>query len=235
MKKKVSLLTGLLLLGGYAIPQARDGTAMFQKKLSQPAAIISLPYTPKITKAAFQDYLSKTSNKDQEKAKTYLLSANTKIAKANTSDADMHFFIGQGDSQNKNGSVIYLKLNSFSRYENNLRSLPIQFDMEKAIDYLDNLAIAIKPYATELQKKWQQKVQANSQKTFNLLVEECKRLDMKKTTIQLKIDQNKNAKRADGLRKDMVEVEKKISENVTSRTKLEYNIAQQAIALASLQ
>ena len=106
--------------------------------------------------------------------------------------------------------------------------------MQEAINYLDNLAVAIKPYALSLQQKWQQKIIANSRQALGKLVEDGKRLDVKRTAINLKIDQKQNVKNVEDLKRDIAKVDKKISENVMSRTKLEGDITKQATALALL-
>ena len=235
MKKTFVLMTGLLLLSGFVIAQAKDGTAAFQKTMAQPVIMLHLPYSPIVTERAFYDYLSKTSKKDQKEAINYQLSTNTVLVKNNFSNADMHFFIGPGDGQNKNESVIYLKLNSFTRYENTLDSNVINFDMQEAKNYLNNLAIAIQPYATNLQKKLQQKDLVNSQKKYSVLINEGIKLETKRKTIDFRINENSKEKRVDGLTKEKIRNDKKINENHLARTILNADITKQMAALALLR
>ena len=116
MMKNLILLTGSLFLCELVMAQAKDGTAELQKTtLSQPAALLYLPYSPQVTEKAFYNYLLKTTNKQQKEATNFLLSTNTLLAKSNVSNADMHFFISSRGNSNKNESVIYLKLNSFTK------------------------------------------------------------------------------------------------------------------------
>jgi hypothetical protein len=120
--KKLFVVTGFLFLCGYAIGQAKDGTADLQSTASsQPAASIYLPYSPEVVKKALNNYLSQTSDREQKNAKGYLLSSNTLIVKNNKSDADMHFVIGLKDPTTINESVVYLKLNSPSSYEQSVQ------------------------------------------------------------------------------------------------------------------
>jgi hypothetical protein len=63
----------------------------------------------------------------------------------------MCFEIGAKDIQHPNESVVYLKLNSFNRDLNDqATNTPIRFDIQQAKDYLDNLAVAIQPYAADM-------------------------------------------------------------------------------------
>lgn len=236
MKKALIAMTGLLLLSGFVMAQAIDGTAAFQKTtMSQPVVMIHLPYSPSITERAFHDYLSKASKKDQKEAANYQLSTSTVLVKNNVSNADMHFFIGRGDSQNKNESVIYLKLNSFTRYESTMDSNVVNFDMQEAKDYLNNLAIAIQPYAAELQKKLQQKDLANSQKAYNVLTDKGNKLQIKRKAIENRISDDTKGKNIDGLTKEKNRNDQKIKENLGALMNLNADINKQMAALALLR
>lgn len=236
MKKTFVLITGLLLLNGFVMAQAKESIAVFQAiTMSQPVVMLHLPYAPVVTERAFKDYLSKISKKDQKEAINYQLSTNTVLVKNNFSNADMHFFIGRGNSQNKNESVIYLKLNSFTRYENTLDSNVINFDMQEAKDYLNNLAIAIQPYAADLQKKLQQKDLANSQKKYSVLTNEGNKLETKRKTIDFRISDNRKGKKIDRLAREKDLNNMKINENLVARTNLNADITKQMAALALLK
>ncbi|HZF64088.1 MAG TPA: hypothetical protein VEZ55_06385 [Chitinophagaceae bacterium] len=236
MTNKLFLLLGSLLLYTIVMAQARDGTADLQRsKLSQSAALLNLPYSPDITRKAFSDYLSKTSNKDQKNAKDYLLSGNTLLAKNNVSQADMHFLIGNRDKQNKNESVIYLKLNSFSTDENGLKTSPYYFDMQQAMDYLDNLAVAIQPYAAGLQLRSQQKDLADSKKVNVSLADEGDQLEAKRIMLNYQISENERESKVAHLAKRKLKNDKKIDENLLARAALNNSIKQQTAALALLK
>lgn len=232
--KRLFVATGFLLLCGFAIGQAKDGTAEFQKTVtSQPVALIYLPYSPQVVQKALADYLSKTSNKQQENAEGYLLSSNTLIVKSNKSGADMHFAIGLKNDSEINESVIYLKLNSFSNEQDSLGKA-IQFDMQDAKDYLDNLAIAIKPYASDLQLKLQQKKLLDAQDKNRSLVTEGNKLEEERKKIQELISENKSAKKEIRLVERKIKNDKSIDENLTARLDLSNDIAKQVADLALL-
>jgi hypothetical protein len=234
--KRLFSATGFLFLCGLAIGQAKDGTAEFQKMAApQTAALIYLPYSPEVVQKALADYLVKTGDKQQENAKGYLLSSNTFIVKNNKSGADMHFVIGLKiqDTMTLNESVVYLKLNSFSNDESSTGKA-IRFDMQDAKDYLDNLAIAIKPHASDLQLKLQQKNLLDAQDKNKSLVTEGNKLEEERKKIQVQIDENKSAKKETRLVERKIKNEKLIEENQTARFNLSNDITQQIAALAIL-
>lgn len=232
--KKLFVVTGFLFLCGYAIGQAKDGTAELQSASSQPAALIYLPYAPEVVKNALNNYLSQTTDRQQKNAKGYLLSSNTLIVKNNKSDADMHFVIGLKDPTNINESVVYLKLNASSNYLDSAQT-STRFDMQDAKDYLDNLAIAIKPYASKLQLELQQKKLADARNKNTALVQEGDKLEQKRKNIQIKIGENENYKRDKGLARRKAKNDKLINENLTAQLNLSNDIAKQMAALALLK
>ena len=232
--KRLFVATGFLFLCGFAIGQATDGTSELQKiGTSQPAALIYLPYSPQVVQKALSDYLLKTSDRQKENAAGYLLSSNTFIVKNNTSGADMNFAIGLRDRGTINESVVFLKLNSFSKDENGTGQ-PMQFDMQDAKDYLDNLAIAIKPYASDLQLKLQQKKLLDAQDKNRSLVTEGNKLEEERKKIQELISENKSAKKEIRLVERKIKNDKSIDENLTARLDLSNDIAKQVADLALL-
>src|SRR4030095_12734141 len=232
--KKLFVATGFLFLCGFSIGQATDGTSELQKiATSQPAALIYVPYAPQVVQKALSNYLLKTSDKQQENAAGYLLSPNTFIVKNNKSGADMNLAIGLRDQSTVNESVIFLKLNSFSKDENSTGHA-IQFDMQDAKDYLDNLAIAIKPYASDLQLKLQQKNLSDAQDKNRSLIAEGNKLEGERKKIQSQISENKSAKKETRLVERKIKNGKLIDENLTARLNLSNDIAKQTAELALL-
>lgn len=230
--KKLFVVTGFLFLCGYAIGQAKDGTADLQLTVaSQPAASIYLPYSPEVVKKALANYISKDSEREQRNANGYLLSSNTLIVKNNKSGSDMRFIIGLKDATNVNVSVVYLKLNSFSNYLDSAQTAT-QFDMQDAKDYLDNLAIAIKPFASKQQLELQKKNLADAQSKTTSLLQDGDKLEQKRKNIQIKIGENENYKRDKGLARRKAKNDKLINENLAAQLSLSNDITQQMAALA---
>ena len=110
----------------------------------------------------------------------------------------------------------------------------MQFDMQAAKDYLDNLAIAIKPYASELQLKLQQKNLSDAQDKHTSLITEGNKLEEERKKIQVKIDENKSAKKETRLVERKIKNERLIDENLTARLNLGDDITKQIAALALL-
>lgn len=233
--KKLVVAIGFLFLFGHAISQAKDGTAELQKTVaSQPAALIYLPYSPDVTRKALDNYINKTNDKAQKNSKEYLLSDNTSIEKNNISSADLHFMIGLKDQSNQNESAVYLKLNSFSNYDDEAKTL-IQFNMQDAKDYLDNLAIAIKPYASNLQLALQQKNLSTAHKKNSSLITQGNKLEQKRKKIQMQMGENENYRKDKGLAKRKTNNDTMVKENLNSRLSLSNDIAKQTVALALLK
>ena len=132
-----------------------------------------------------------------------------------------------------NESVVYLKLNSISNDENSIGKA-IQFDMQDAKDYLDNLAIAIKPRASDLQLKLQQKSLSDAQDKYTSLITEGNKLDEERKKIQVQIGENKSAKKEIRLVERKIKNEKLIDENLKARLNLSNDIDKQIASLALL-
>jgi hypothetical protein len=232
--KKLFVATGFLFLCGYAIGQAMNGTAEFHKTVtSQPVALIYLPYSPEVVTKALGNYLSTTDDSREKNAEQYLLSSNTLIVKNNKSNGDMHFVIGLKDYRNTNESVIYLKLNSSSNNEVNTGAA-LQFSMQDAKDYLNNLAIAIKPYASELQLKLQQKNLSDAHGKNTSLVKEANKLEQKRKKIQIRMGENENYKRDNAIARRKAKNDKLIDDNLAAQLNLSNEIAKQTAALSLL-
>ena len=232
--KRLFVAIGFLFLCGFAIGQAQDGTAEFQKTvITRPAALIYLPYSPGVVRKALDNYLSKAGDREEKNARGYLLSSQTLIVRNNKTNADMHFVIGLKNSINSNESVIYLKLNAASGYEPGEKT-PVPFAMQDAKDYLDNLAIAIKPYASELQLQLQKKnLLAARDKSLSLIAEGDK-LEDKKKMIQSQIGEKEDSIKDKSLARKKAKTDRLISENLTERMSLNDDISKQISALSLL-
>jgi hypothetical protein len=107
--------------------------------------------------------------------------------------------------------------------------------MQDAKDYLDNLAIAIKPYAGKLQLELQQKNLADARNKNTSLIQQGDKLDQKGKNIQIKIGENENYKRDKGLARRKAKNDKLINENLAAQLSLSNDITQQMAALALLK
>ena len=68
-------------------------------------------------------------------------------------------------------------------------------NMQDAKDYLDNLATAIKPYASDLQLKLQKKNLSDAQDNNRSLITEGNKLEEERKNIQVQIGENESYKK----------------------------------------
>ena len=66
-------------------------------------------------------------------------------------------------------------------------------NMQDAKDYLDNLAIAIRPYASDLQLKLQQKNLSDAQDNNRSLITEGNKLEEERKKIHVQVGQNEKS------------------------------------------
>lgn len=233
MKKLLSSVTTLLLCS-FVIGQAKDGTQEYKSiSRAQPVALIYLPYSPNVAEHAFRSYLLKTKGKDEKTG--YQLSVNTALIKANTENANINFAIGAKENGSANECVVYLKLNSLSENNDNSSPTDIQFDMEDAKEYLDNMAVAIKSEATALQLIQQKKSLAIAQQHGRDLAD--KAIDLEKTRKAIAKEQtaaNRNEKQQKDLDKRMAANQHDIDVNLASQGNQNTIINNQQASLALL-
>jgi len=212
--KKLFFVSGLLLLSGYLVAQARDGTDELQKSdAAQAAAVIHLPYAPVVVKKALNDYLFKNGEKAQDKAEGFLISSNTVLVKNNINNANIYLQIGAKDEAHLNETVIYLKLNSAFDSPDKSSPTNVLFDMQDAKNYLDNLAVAIKPYAAGLQLELQEKNLANAEAKSASLKNEGSNLEKTRKGIEQEMAATKSNKSGSRLAKRKLRNDQLIADN----------------------
>jgi hypothetical protein len=173
----------ILFLSVVVFGQAKYGNVEIRKVISsEPAVFIYLPYSPAVVNHALNAYVSNTIKAD--KTKDYLLASNTELAKNNTDGANFIFNIGLKDETNPNETVVYMKLNSTveASYPITVAKVAkkVTFDEQQAIDFLNNFAIAIQPYATNLQIKTQKKNLQLAQEKYEALKKQGIKLEQER-------------------------------------------------------
>ena len=232
--KKLIVLSGYLLLHLVVLSQPIGMPGNSQNTLnSESKVLINLPYSSDVVVSALSDYLSKSGKKQQNAAQGYLLSANTLLVKRNKADADLHFAIDNKSANNKYASVIYLKLQS-TVSEDNFRETTVNFDRNDAQDYLDNLAIAIQPYARKLQIQHQQEWLSQSITRMSDLVEKGKELELERIEIEGRLSANTTLKQKNRLQKKKLENDAAININSRDQLTQSYDITQQISSLDKL-
>jgi hypothetical protein len=234
--KKLLFVSGILMLSCYAMGQARDGTAeLKQSGKAEQAVMIDLPYAPAVVESALTDYLSKTTIKEQKNATGFLLSCNTLLVKNNIKGAEIVFQVGAKDYSRTNESVIYLKLNSNVQSSDNYGSTENHFDMSDAMNYLENLAIAIRPYATDMQLKLQKKDLKNAQEKSLYLTQQGVKLEQNRKQIVKDMSSNNTDKKTADLIRRKTKNTQQIDMNIAAKARNDKEIDGQISALASLE
>jgi hypothetical protein len=234
--KKLFFVSGILMLSCYAMGQARDGTADLKKSgRSEQAVMIDLPYAPAVVQAALNDYLSKTTNKEQKTATGFLLSHNTLLVKNNIKGADMVFVIGPKGYFHPNETEIYLKLNSNVQSSDDGRSTENHFDISDAKSYLENLSVAIKPYATGLQLKLQKKDLKNLQEKSRSLATQDRKLEENRMKIVRAMSSDNTDRKNARLLKRKISNMQEIDVNMAAKVRNNKEVDDQITALALLE
>lgn len=174
----------VLLLSLAVIGQARDGTPEFQKfRKAETVLAINLPYAPEVVIKAFKAYLLKNSYNEQLRAKNYLLSANTALIKTNP-DFDLIFEVTEKNSTEPDQSIVYFNMNPtpVQRMDYNVSSNP-DYNKDEVLSYLNNLAVAIQPYAKDLQMDLQVRSLDKSERSVAKLEKQAADLNIIKANI----------------------------------------------------
>jgi hypothetical protein len=229
--KKILFSMALLLLSTFVFGQAQERqTPQSEKKMN--SAAILLPYSPQVVYKALENFVSKQGKSEQKKAIGYQLSESTLLDKNNIYGFDKHFFYGLNSTGNPNETALYLNLESSRQNDNKVEVN--QFDMQQAKDYLNNLAIAITPYATDLQLKLQNKNLVNSQAKGQLLVDEGIELNKQQAAFKQSIYANSSSSKNNRLTKRLMKNKQKIDNNIIAQANQNNEITKQKIALALL-
>lgn len=154
--KKLLLSFCMILLVSLVFGQARDGTTEYNYNANkQPAALIYLPYSPNVVSSAILHYKNEGYNVKDASSKMYESFQNTSLIQDNISVENLTFKIGYKDLQNKNITAVYLMLETSlleSTVYDDYRPRTVHFlDMDQAIAFLNNLAVAIQSYASNKQ------------------------------------------------------------------------------------
>ncbi len=222
----------LLLLSGCAFGQARDGTADLKKTgFSENAVLIYLPYSSDVVKQALQDFVLKASKNKNRDTVSFKLASNTELAEKNIKNADMHFEIGNKDNLHPNESVVYLKLRSSVETNNGTGETDFLFDKQQAIDFLNNFAIAIKPYATDMQLQFQKDNLAYAEKRNDVLIKQGNKLEKRKSASNLLTTDNLTNRASGNRAKRERHNQQLIDENLTAQASQRIEIDNQKSSL----
>jgi hypothetical protein len=233
--KKMLMAMGLFLVSICVLGQAQESTIPQIKNAASTmnAARIFLPYSPEVVIAALNDFLLKQGKVQEKKATGFLLSENTLLAKNNVKAADMHFFLELKSSGNPNETTVYLGLESSVQDISNVLVVNY-FDLQQAKDYLDNLAIAIEPYAADLQLKLQTKNLLHAQAKGQQLASEGIKLNQQRVNMMKKMGGNTASSNSERLTKQLAKNLRQIDNNKVSQANQNTEIQKQKLAIVLL-
>lgn len=179
----------MFLISGIIYGQAHEGAVEYQKS-QQSAAVIEVPYSPEIVKAAMNDYLSKKGKAKGNDTKGFTSYRNTEVTDLDSINGDLNFKVERKSRKDRNISVISLLITPPSTDSSTLNKTQY-FDMEEAKTYLNELVPAIEAYNLELQIKDQNKGVISAENKYKSLANEGVELERKKLAIEKKIESNK--------------------------------------------
>ena len=233
--KKILIWVSFLVLPITVFGQAQESTIpqLKNEAAKMMAAKIDLPYAPQVVIEALQNYVWETGRGKARKATGYQLSENTLLVNKNSKSADMHFFVILKNTDNPNETVLYLNLESFTKDYNN-NEVAYVFAMQDAKDYLDNLELAIKHPATDLQVQLQNKNLAQSKAKSLFLVQEARDLNSQQQGMKSELAGNNTFKKNERLTKKLDRVNQKIDINGIQQANQEDATLKQGVALALL-
>jgi hypothetical protein len=172
------------------VGQAKEGMVKFQK-VQQPAAIIELPYTPDMVRAAMNDYLSKKGKLKGNDLKGFTTFRNTQPLQNNdVANADLYFRVENKKSQENGTSTISLLLTAPKEGDANAYNTNY-LNMEQAKTFLNDLGPAIEAYNLEQQIKNQNEAVIKAESQYKNLTDEGADLERKRVSIEKKQENNK--------------------------------------------
>jgi hypothetical protein len=172
------------------VGQAKEGMVKFQK-VQQPAAIIELPYTPDMVRAAMNDYLSKKGKLKGNDLKGFTTFRNTQPLQNNdVANADLYFRVENKKSQENGTSTISLLLTAPKDGDANAYNINY-LNMEQAKTFLNDLGPAIEAYNLEQQIKDQNEAVIKAESQYKNLTDEGADLERKRVSIEKKQENNK--------------------------------------------
>jgi hypothetical protein len=184
--KHILLLSYMLFITVLIFGQAKEGTVKFQRT-QQPAAVIELPYSPDMVRAAMNDYLSKKGKSKGNDLKGFTTFRNTQLLQHN---ADLYFRVERKNNQENGNATVSLLLTSPKAGNENMDNLHY-LNMEQAKIFLNDLAPAIEAYNLEQQIKDQNEAVIKAESKYKSLATDGTDLERKRAGIEKQQQGNK--------------------------------------------
>lgn len=234
MKKMLTSLS-FLVLSLTVFGQAQESTLPQTKNAAaQMAAVkIDLPYAPQVVTEVIKQYVLVNGPANQRKAVGYRLSENTQLAKNNLNGADLHYFVQFKNADNPNETVLYLKLESYTLNHENMREA-YYFNSEDAMDYLNQLKVAVSHNATVLQKQLQSSNLAKCKKRSDNLERQANRLGRQQELVALQVNKTQEIQKKDRQTQKLNALNDKVNTNKILLANQKDETLRQATALTLL-
>jgi len=187
--KRTLLLLCMLFTAVLIVGQAKDGTVKFQR-MQQPAAIIELPYSPDIVRAAMNDYLSKKGKTKGNDLKGFTTFRNTQLVQNDLANADLYFRVERKNNQENNNSTVSLLLTAPKEGNANVDNMHY-LNMDQAKTFLNDLAPAIEAYNLEQQIKDQNDAVIKAESKYKRLTDDGTDLEKNRVSLEKKQQDNK--------------------------------------------
>ena len=232
--KKILIPMGFLMLTVTAFSQA-EGSVNPQLKSAATkltAAKIELPYSPQVVTDALDNFIRKHGITGMQTAK-YKQSADKGFMMYLRDLSKLHFYVKLKKITDPNVTELYLDLTSTNLETDDENAIQV-FTLEEATVYLNNLAVAIKPYAQEQQQKLLSTQLLNcKEKTVSLEREAASLQAEVKRFRAIQQGQSYSHKKAHFTGK-IEAINKKIEKNKMALDKQNYETAKQEEAMAAL-
>lgn len=232
--KKMLISLSFLVLSITVFGQAQESTIPQLSKATGilMAAKIDLPYAPQVVIEVIKQYVQVSGKASQRDAVGYKLSENTQLAKSNLNSADLHYYV-QGKNNSPNETELYLNLQSFTLNKENRREA-YYFSLEDAMDYLNNLKMAVARDATVLQRQFQADELVKCKKRSGFLEKEANRLDRQQHRAALSVKETSDLHKRNRQAQKLNDLDLKVNNNRIMQANQKAEILRQATALKLL-
>jgi hypothetical protein len=172
--------------------QPKTKAATFTMLNNQPAVMIVLPYAPATVISAMQEYEINCLRSKKKQSNEYVAFDKTALMRNNNKDASLTFNVGTIDLEQKEASVVYLLLNARVDKGDDAGTI-YRFRANDAIDYMNNLVVAIEMINLDRQIKAYTANVKKEERLQKKCINRCDKLSNQKEAIQQKLAQQRQS------------------------------------------
>ena len=189
-----------------------EGKVEYQKK-EVPAAIIELPYPPKVVEGAIKDYLNKKGVKGSS-TKGFQVYRGARLSEMDMQNSDVYFKVDRKSRKEKDASVVYL----FATPENQnpVELDAMTYDLSASKDLLRDALPSVQANNLEEEISAQENTVKKAEKRYDKLVDDGR--DLEKRIRKLQDDLEQNRRDIEKQRGD-IDNQKRVLETMRSKRK----------------